>query len=256
MKLPKAKIEERAINTLNNIIDGHPTMQSDFWHMDKEMCWDGYIWIYSGEIEQSKATYDDKVSVQIKGHIDKKEKYLSKDRITYPVNLADLKVYFKNTGVLYFVIFMSEDTRKRVVYYTSLFPSKIKAYLESAEKKKNTKSISIPFAKLKKTPEDFYVVVKQFSIESRKQGFGVGPVVRNTITDKDVDKVDTITMLAVGACNEQEFLEKLEAGDVCMYGVTKDSLIERPLEWKEDEVKVYKQEVDEAVGIKRTVYYI
>ena len=37
MDLPKSKIEDRAIRALENIIDEHSTMQSQFNRMDKEM---------------------------------------------------------------------------------------------------------------------------------------------------------------------------------------------------------------------------
>ena len=256
MNLPKAKIEERAINTLRDIIDQHPTMLQDFKNMDNEMSWDGYIWIYNSETEQSKETYDDKVPVQIKGHIDQKRKYLDNARITYPVNLADLKVYFKGTGVLYFIVFMSQDGKKREVFYASLFPSKIKTYLEDAEKRGNTKTINIPFTKLNKTVEIFYIIVKQFSIECRKQGSGVGPVVQSILTEKDMDKVETITVVAVGAQDEHDFFEKLSTGDVCIYGKAEGDSIAVPLKWDDDPQKVFKKEADRAVEIEHTISYI
>ena len=40
------KIEDRALGALRNIIDDHATMGHEFHSMDKEMSWDGYIWIY------------------------------------------------------------------------------------------------------------------------------------------------------------------------------------------------------------------
>lgn len=46
--------------------------------MDKEMSWDGYIWIYKDiNGTQDKRNYDDKVPVQIKGHVDKNRKYIA-----------------------------------------------------------------------------------------------------------------------------------------------------------------------------------
>ena len=79
MELPSnTKIEDRAIGALKNIIDDDLTMISQFNSMDKEMAWDGYIWIFKeNNGDQSKKNLDDKVPVQIKGHIDEKEKYWS-----------------------------------------------------------------------------------------------------------------------------------------------------------------------------------
>ena len=109
MDLPKSKIEDRAIRALENIIDEHSTMQSQFNRMDKEMSWDGYIWIFKKGGGQNKENFDDKVPVQIKGHIDREQKYINKKRITYSVEIADLKVYFRDRGILYFEIFIVAD---------------------------------------------------------------------------------------------------------------------------------------------------
>ena len=59
MDLPKAKIEDRAIRALENIVDDHFTMQSQFNRLDKEMSWDGYIEIFKKNAEQSKENYDE-----------------------------------------------------------------------------------------------------------------------------------------------------------------------------------------------------
>ena len=67
------------------------------------MSWDGSILIFKdnkGSID--KTNFDDEVRVQIKGHIDDpaknksgKKEYLGRQRITYPVELIDLKIYSK-----------------------------------------------------------------------------------------------------------------------------------------------------------------
>lgn len=255
MDLPKAKIEDRAIRALENIVDDHFTMQSQFNRLDKEMSWDGYIEIFKKNAEQSKENYDDKVPVQIKGHIDKEQNYINKKRITYPVKIADLKVYFRDRGVLYFEIFMSEDGKRREIFYSSLFPSKIKSYLETAEKKGNKGSINISFSKLEKTADKLYIIVKQFSNESRKQGFGIGPTVQNTIMIKDIEKVTSITASAVGASNQFEFLQRLSEGDVCLYGTLEGCPIPLPLEWHDDSTYVIRERVHKTLGIESRVFY-
>ena len=42
-KTSTTKIEKRALNTLESVIDEHPTMDYSFNSDDKEMSWDGYI---------------------------------------------------------------------------------------------------------------------------------------------------------------------------------------------------------------------
>ena len=115
------KIEDRAIGALKNIIDDDLTMMSKFNSMDKEMAWDGYIWIFKeNNGDQSKKNLDDKVPVQIKGHIDEKEKYINKEIISFPVDLIDLDIYFDDRGVVYFSIFMSNDGKRREIFYPEI----------------------------------------------------------------------------------------------------------------------------------------
>ena len=90
------KIEDRALGALRNIIDDHATMGHEFRSMDKEMSWDGNIWIYKDiNGTQDKRNYDDKVPVQIKGHVDKNRKYIDEQKITYFVDLDDLGYIFR-----------------------------------------------------------------------------------------------------------------------------------------------------------------
>ena len=105
---------------------------------DKELSWDGYIRLYQDdESESDKANFDDDVPIQIKGHIVKERKVMAREYLTSSVDLEDLKVYYKRFGCLYFVMFMNEDGSVVEIFYSSLYPSKIKKYLGAAEKKGN-----------------------------------------------------------------------------------------------------------------------
>lgn len=131
-KLSNTKIEQRALNALEYIIDEHLTMSYQFNSMDKERSWDGYIDIFKvNNGDQSKKNADDRVPVQIKGHNDEKKRYINKKRIRYKVELDDLRAYSTEKGVLYFQIFLCDNQRE--IFYTSLFPSKILDYLMSTE---------------------------------------------------------------------------------------------------------------------------
>lgn len=250
------KIESRAISALQNIINAHLTMDAQFNSHDKEMAWDGYIYIFkknNGDI--SKANWDDRVPVQVKGHIDRKDKYLNKQRVTYQVQLEDLEIYFYDRGVLYFEIFMSEDGKQTEIFYASLYPSKIKSYLDLASRKKKKESISVSFNKLKKDANELYIVTKQFSQESRRQGFGSGEIVQNTIMLKDMDKVTSLTATAVGVKNEFEFLQRLSTGDICFYGTTEDNKIKVPLAWNEYCKHYLSKQIKQSVSINKKTFY-
>lgn len=253
-KPSNTKIEKRALNTLESIIDEHSTMDYQFNSGDKEMSWDGYIDIFkinNGDL--SKANFDDRIPVQIKGHIDEKHRYIKKDRITYAVELDDLRAYSTEKGVLYFQIFLFDEQRQ--VFYSSLYPSKILDYLEKAEKRHNEKHINIPFIKLKKDPNTLYNITKQFSNEGKKQGSAFTPLVQDRIKKADFDKIERINFSVVGAGTPYEALLRLSSGDVCFYGKTGDDKYERPMEWDDNSVFYVDQEVNQNISVGERVYY-
>lgn len=270
MNVPNAKIENRALNALENIIDAHNTMSYQFNSLDKEMSWDGAILIYKdngGNID--KTNYDSEARVQIKGHIDDptknksgKNDYLGKKRITCSVKLTDLKIYSKNGGVIYFEIFMSPDGKEIEVFYASLYPSILKIYIDEKEKKlakKKTRpkdpTTSIVFTKLEKDERILYSIVKQFSIEREKQGTGEVALVRDMIMLKDINKVQSISATAVGVEDRCGILKRLCAGDICFYGKTEGNPYERPIEWARDAKFIMRKDVEKSIFIGDTLYY-
>lgn len=227
----KRKIEDRSITALQRVIDAHPTMEGHIQKGDKELSWDGYIRLYQDdESESDKANFDDDVPIQIKGHIVKERKVMAREYLTSSVDLEDLKVYYKRFGCLYFVMFMNEDGSVVEIFYSSLYPSKIKKYLGAAEKKGNKGTISIPFIKMKKDDKELYRLCKQFSFEVRKQGSGCGQIVPRSITGDDLKKVKIITATAVGGDTPYDLLKKINTGDAVLYGVIDDSKIEYPIQ--------------------------
>ena len=250
------KIEDRALGALRNIIDDHATMGHEFHSMDKEMSWDGYIWIYKDiNGTQDKRNYDDKVPVQIKGHVDKNRKYIGEHKITYSVDLEDLEVYFQDRGVLFFEVFMSEDGKEREIFHASLFPVKLKFYLEKAEYKGNKKTINVTFTRMEKSSDTIYAIVKQFSNESKKQGFGHEQLVQNAIKFGDFRKVTSITASAVGVNNDIELMKRLGDGDVSFYGTIEGSPFQVPLEWHEDILHFLLKEINRGVYVNDKKYY-
>lgn len=270
MNVPNSKIENRALNALENIIDAHNTMSHQFNSLDKEMSWDGSILIFKdNEGSTDKANFDDEVRVQIKGHIDNPAKnksgkleYLGRQRITYPVDLIDLKIYSKGGGVIYFEIFMSPDGKEKEVFYASLYPSVLKKYIDEKEEKlakKKTRpknpTLSIVFTRLEDNADVLYKIVKQFSIEKRKQGTGEVALVKDMIMLKDMDKVKSISATAVGIDDEIGLLKRFAAGDICFYGKTEGNPYERPIEWAKDAKFIMRKDVAQSISIEDTMYY-
>lgn len=106
---------------------------------DKEPSWDGTIYIYSNS-NFSKENIIGKVFIQVKGK-QEKNKNLKKTKISYPVEVIDLKNYLKIGGIIFFVVLIDEkNPRNRKIYYVDLTPVRLKVELEKA-KNQITKSI-------------------------------------------------------------------------------------------------------------------
>ena len=270
MNVPNSKIENRALNALENIVDAHNTMSHQFNSLDKEMSWDGSILIFKdNEGSTDKANFDDEVRVQIKGHLDDpaknksgKQEYLGRQRITYPVDLIDLEIYSKGGGVIYFEIFMSPDGKEKEVFYASLYPSVLKKYIDEKEEKlakKKTRpknpTLSVVFTRLENNADVLYKIVKQFSIERRKQGTGEVALVKDMIMLKDMGKVKSISATAVGIDDEIGLLKRFAAGDICFYGKTEGNPYERPIEWAKDAKFIMRKDVAQSISIEDTMYY-
>lgn len=250
----QTKTEQRVITTLRAIIDKHNDMEHQFNELDKEMSWDGYIWLYKqGCDNHSKRNAIARVPVQIKGHNDPGKKYINKKSISYDVELDDLRLYGTEKGVLYFQIFICED--KRSVFYSSLFPSKIADYLEQAEKKNNKKSKKIPFFKLEDDADKLYNITLQFNSEAMKQGSAYNSLVENRIKIDEIPKIKEINMSVIGADNPIDAFKSLSSGDVCLYGKMEGDQFFRPIEWDDNAEYYYGNRYEKNITVNNVIYY-
>ena len=211
------KTEKAATLELKNVVFAHRLLDDHINEEDKELSWDGSISIYNSE-NFSKESWVDDVPVQVKGTIDEAGKLQNKKIIQFKTDIGDLKNYFKDRGVIYFVIVTSPDYSRKEIYYNLLYPSKLKAYIDEADRKGNRKNYNISLIKMKKEPDEIYRILKQFSFESKRQGFGHEQLVQNLITIYDIEKVTEITATAFGVKSEREFIAKIMNGDVTLYG--------------------------------------
>mgnify|MGYP000941603470 FL=1 len=188
LKRENIKTEKAATLELKKLVFCHSLLDDHINEGDKGLSWDGYISIYNSEIF-SKDSWVDDVPVQVKGTVDVDGKFYEKKTIQFKTDIGDLRNYFKDRGVIYFVIVTSPDYGCKEIYYNLLYPSKLKAYIEEAEKKGNRKNFNISLIKMKKEPDEIYRILKQFSFESKRQGFGYEQIVQNLITINDVRMV-------------------------------------------------------------------
>lgn len=252
----KRKIEDRAVGALKDIIRLHPTMDEDIHKGDKDLSWDGYIRIFKeGPTDSEKKNYDADIPIQVKGHEDSKKQHFGKDRVNMPVDIDDLEVDFRGNGCLYFQIFVSEDGVDSEIYYNSLFPSKIRFYLDFAKRKRNKKSYTIPFVRLKADTLELEMLCRQFATEMIHQGPGRGQIVSRTINVNDLKFVKNFSFNAVGARTPHEALQMVASGDVVVHGSYENGGIEYPVGMGDKFTVTMGQPIDGVVSIGDRKYY-
>lgn len=142
--MDNTSIEILAVNAVKDTIIDTDILFPFIAENDKEPSWDGFIYIYKDNTKK-KGNLKGRVAVQVKGVGN--NNFASK--VTFAVDVADLRNYLHNGGVIYFVVRIHKtDISKKKVYYEALTPVKINNYLQGIGEHK-TKTIT-----LKEFPSD------------------------------------------------------------------------------------------------------
>lgn len=253
--MDKSKIEEMGINLLENIIAKCPTLQSKIPKGDKEMSYDGSIIVFRNVVEnRSKDTFEYDIPTQVKSHLDNQKRRIKKQKDHFSVNVEDLKVYLKKTGVVYFEIYFTEDLKEYAIFYNLLYPAKIKSILDRVNSKQKT--VSLPFNRLDtKDNKNLEIILRQFGFEAEQQGFGEGPIVKHTIKLNQLEKVKNVRIKALGVTSGIELIKNIESGDFSLYGSFDNESIYFPIEWSEELVASIINHFDQGMGVNGVQYY-
>lgn len=216
---------------------------------DKEPVWDGCIYAYKTD-NQTVENMIGKAPVQVKG---KKSKSLSKKAITYPVTVTNLTLYRNDGGVIYFVVYITED-RKKKIYYASLTPFLLNKYIGMAN---GRKSVSINLKELPEKETDFENIVINFIRERHKQ---IQSQNGKNWTLKEVTELlgtNNLRMNCQFTCigyDRNNPFEYLKDNELYLYAENEDGSLSFPIEHVERmESFFHEQEVE--VSAKNRVYY-
>ena len=222
------KIEKRSISELKSWIAEHDLLDEYINDNDKEPSWDGYIMVYTDEdLKAEHIKY--KIPVQVKGKC--KNELINRKMITYPVEYRHLQNYYFDGGVVYFVIAISEDAKRKTIFANALTPVKLKELLKSAEKKPN-QTKNIPLQRLKDVHE-LYILSLQYGHDSKRQGTGQCELMRKTIDLSKLRDIDKLEATVISANSEKEALKKIFSGEVGLFGHLEKSDIWLPVEYSQ-----------------------
>lgn len=246
------KVELLSVGHLRLLIDMHSSMHQFISYNDKEPSWDGFIYTYK-EPSPKVEDIDYRVPVQVKGKND--EKLLKKQTVQYPVEYKHLRNYFKDGGVFYFVVVISDDGEKFSVFYNALTPIKLQSLLRDKAEKRPDQTKNITLLRLKKNDnKELYRLLCQFAHDSKEQG--VGELIRNSINFEDMERLSAIRSVSYTKDN-RETLSQINQGEICLFGRLSDEDIWRPFSFDlQKRLELHSGvEIDKEVGIGREVFY-
>ena len=93
------QIEQIAVNAVKDIFLQSEIFNPCIPYNDREPIWDGFIYI------QNKNQTTIRIATQVKGKTAKK---ISKTP-SYPIRISDLNAYKRDGGVIFFVVFITEE---------------------------------------------------------------------------------------------------------------------------------------------------
>ncbi len=251
---PKDNTEIIAVRTIEDLANECDELVPRLSTNDKSISYDGYFELYKSG-NHNKGNYEDIIYTQIKGRTDDKGQYINKQRIMYKVSTADLRVFSQKEGAIYFIVFITSDRRRKEIFYSTLYSSKIKSYLQHVDEKQGSKNIV--FTKMKKTGEALYSILVQFSNESRKQGSIHTQIVKNMIPLNNLATLKDLRLEAHAFAVKDEFdlLRKLTAGEICIYGSVPETPYQFPIEWSDDNVFYLNRELPVPISVNGVEYY-
>lgn len=157
-------IEGAAVSAVKAAISMTDYLEDHIQDKDREPTWDGHIYVYSraGNVH-SKGSFAGKVPVQIKGKLMKNQ---SKDKITYQVEVDDLKNFRRVGGTMFFVVYLDNNNHKKI-YYSSLLPYVINSLLKDLDVKK--KKVSVTFHAFPSEKNEITNLLMNFARDMGKQ---------------------------------------------------------------------------------------
>lgn len=137
LEMNKTQIEMRAIIALEDILTRSQYIIPEIAKNDKTPSWDGIVFVYDQPGTKKKDLLG-KIDIQVKGHYNAND---FSEKITYSVEVSDLRNYLIDSGVIYFVIYL-KDFDNWKIYYCPLLRYDLTCLLKEAKDQK-TKSIEL-----------------------------------------------------------------------------------------------------------------
>ncbi|MCT4593578.1 MAG: DUF4365 domain-containing protein [Anaeromicrobium sp.] len=217
-------IEILAVNAVKSSITISDYLTPFIADNDKEPTWDGNVYIYNDK-SKKKRELKGRVAVQVKG---KESNDFSRDKISFPVEVADLKNYLYDGGVIFFVVYIGNNGLINKIYYADLLPIKLRVILAEA-KSQQTKTIE-----LKEFPTDnnhkATIFLNFYEHSSKQASFKSAELLSlDDLQEQGVLKGISLTVSGYGY-DRNDPQKALFENDVYIYANIKGCSIPQPIE--------------------------
>ena len=234
-------IEKQAINYLEESLLETEFLCPYISSNDREPLWDGHIYLYSKK-DCNNNSFIGRIPTQVKGKLYKE---LSICEIKYKVDVTDLRSFYKDGGVIFFVVAIKKETRK--IYYATLSPTALILLLKECNKQK-TKTITLKEFPLENKAK-IKVLMDFYENRKKQQGFDEKSMLQ--IDDVKSKKLETFMLESAFKGNSRDFLSRNE---VYLYAKEKNTDIYIPI-LANEEAFVLKQKHPCEVCINGRIYY-
>lgn len=240
-------IETLAINAVRDSIVLSDFLDQFITDNDKEPSWDGFVYIYNGN-SRKKEMLKGRLPVQVKGT---ENSDLSKDEISYSVEVTDLRNYLYDGGIVFFVVYIGNNGLTKKIYYAELPPIKLRLLLSEAKEQK-TKVI-----KLKEFPTDGNQKATIFlncynNCQKQASFFEAQLLSLEQLEEQGVLEGITIPVYGYGIKADPQ--EAFFKNEVYIYAKIKGSAIPQPLELIPMEIQT-SQEINAKISVNNVPFY-
>lgn len=134
-KMNTQTIENLAVCSVTKAVEESSFFSTYINHNDKEISWDGTIDVFNEE-KGKKKNLRGRFPVQVKGT---EQDDLSKKKISFQMEVADLKNYLDDGGCFIFVVYIKNSSTgtENKIYYAGLLPTDLIQILDEAKYNKN-----------------------------------------------------------------------------------------------------------------------
>ncbi|EAH0493916.1 DUF4365 domain-containing protein [Listeria monocytogenes] len=233
LALNKKQTEEAGIAGLKQYLLDSPYIDSELPTNDKTPSFDGSLTLYSKPGLNKK---------DMKGTAPAQVKSITSKRIlkhrNYSVAVADLKNYYNQRGVLYFVVYVNpNDVRETKIYYKDMLLFDIKEALKGKEEQT---TITLQFEKIDENVSDFRLVLENFLYHQDIQSkFSLEHIQENTPTN--------FVMKWIGEKENQ--IKYMQKNSMFLYANDGNLLI--PVQRiKPEDIQIFTQSNEESVVLK------